>query len=261
MQTIRLFCCNDRIGPQAIISPIADWKGFLADLTTPWDHTFPLDRSYLDELRFELENYSFPWNVTRGIRAGSQTLTVVEAVGGSLSYYVDESRGYLPVKIVYIPLVVDKAGGKPRLGNRVHVLFSEVGHVKGHGWLPMQWTYVSSNMGAQTCELWQFKVTELTMGRPKPELIQVKIPAGRHLIDQKNATKLRDLVIDQDTFVTARDLPKLLDRYYNPSKYLGSIGPRRRPAVWAWLLWGVCGVVAAVGGTYLYIRRWRSGRR
>ncbi|GIW90796.1 MAG: hypothetical protein KatS3mg109_1228 [Pirellulaceae bacterium] len=250
------------IGPQAIISRRSDWDRALWSMRTPWHPVFLNEYAYLDWLRRIIgpapTRSGAKFRVIRGAPVGPHRLTIVDL---GTDFYIDESRGYMPIKMVDFEYVLDKLGGTPRLGDRVVALFTEVSQVKGYGWFPMKWTSVSGRRDKTTCLIFQLQVTELTMGRPKPELLQLKIRAGRHLIDQKNATKLRDLVIDQDTFVTAKDLPKLLDRYYNPSKYLGSIGPRRRPAVWAWLLWGFCGVVAAIGGTYLYIRRVRSGRR
>jgi len=249
---------DDSIGPQAIISRVAEWRGAFTILRTPWNPIFMNEHAYLDLVRRWITEYNYAFKVRRNVTLGGDKVTLVylgEPDTGRLEYYVDEARGYLPRKVVDI----DSKDTNPR---EVKALYTDVSYFKGYGWFPMKWTSVRGPYrdGKNTCFVDQLQVVELTMGRPKPELLQVKIPKGRHLIDQSLNRSLRDLVIEKDTVITVKDIPTLLDRYYNPSKYVESARRGPRPLLWPRVVLVVLGAIAVLGSAYIGYRRWRSAR-
>jgi len=253
---------DDSLGPQAIISPRHELaSGFYYSMTTPWQPRFLNERAFLDDLRFLITKYNARYKVRRNVAFGPEKLTVIYSgdLTGKYSvteYYVDEPRGYMPRKILYVSDALSGA-------RQVRVLYTEVSYVRGYGWFPMRWSAVSSPYGEDRqdkvrCFAIELRVTDLSIGRPKRELLQLKIPKGRHLIDQRFPPSAKPLVIPEDTFISVKDIPILLDRYRNPSKYVESARRGPRPSLWPRVVLVVLGVIAVLGIAYIGYRRWRS---
>jgi hypothetical protein len=240
------FVINDpEMGPQAIISPINEWPEFRGLMITPWQPRFLNPNAFLEDVRICITQYNTSCKVTRDMPFGSGRVTLVEF--GTV-YYVDEERGYIPRKALYV-----------HHKERVKALFTEAGYVEGKGWFPMKWTLVDSPYAEDkvvSCFVTELRVTELTMERPGRELLTMKVSKGRHFIDQTNLGKLKQLVIEEDTDVGIKDVPKLVDRYRNPTY---SEVPRK--PVGKRVVVVACGmlVVAGVGYAY-YLYRRRLGR-
>jgi len=244
------------IGPQAIISPIEDWPGFRSSIISPWHPkvTFLHDHPYIEAVRYlVLSSSEFYFSVKRDAQAGLAVLTY-PFVDSTLEYVVDERRGFLPIKVIKTSKSAQKV--------TVTVLYVEATHIKGFGWFPMRWTFVYSSDGEKNvvCSVTELRVTELTMGRPTPELLTMKVPQGRRFIDQTNLGKLKQLVMEKDTNVTIKDVPTLVDRYRNPSKYVESARRGPRLSLWPRVVLVVLGAVAVLGIAYIGYRRWRSAR-
>jgi hypothetical protein len=244
------------IGPQAIMSPIEDWPQFRINIVSPWhpNITFLPMEPYLDALRnlVTMSQNSFA-TVKKDPGAGA-TIVSHPFVGGGVEYHVDERRGYMPVKMVRTQTMSGI--------ETMEVLFTEVSQIKGFGWFPMKWTKVSAQRSQSQVKgtVVQLSVSDLKMGRPDREVITLKISKGRHLIDQKNIDRLDAIVMQEDTVVTANDIPKLLDRYYNPSKYVESARRGPRLSLWPRVVLVVLGAIAVLGIAYIGYRRWRSAR-
>jgi len=200
-----------------------------------------------------LSSSEFYFSVKRDAQAGLAVLTY-PFVDSTLEYVVDERRGFLPIKVIKTSKSAQKV--------TVTVLYVEATHIKGYGWFPMRWTFVYSSDGEKNvvCSVTELRVTELTMGRPTPELLTMKVPQGRRFIDQTNLGKLKQLVMEKDTNVTIKDVPTLVDRYRNPSKYVESARRGPRLSLWPRVVLVVLGAIAVLGSAYIGYRRWRSAR-